>query len=285
MKIGVSSYSFSKYIKAEKCDYIKICDLAKEMGFDGIEFTPLENPDYNITTDPFKTAKEIREHCEKIGLEIIAYTVGVNLCCDNANEELEKLYRYIDVAEVLGAKTLRHDVCYGLKKDNHLYDYNDAIEDMVPLIRKATEYAQKKGIRTCTENHGFIFQAPERVEQLINAVNHKNYGWLCDMGNFLCADADPVESVAIAAPHAFHVHVKDFLYKDGEGVCPPGFFGTSMGNYIRGTVIGHGVVPVNTCINILKRAGYNEWISIEFEGMEDCLPAIKAGIDYLKKII
>ena len=29
MKIGVSSYSFRKYILQTKCDYFKICDIAK----------------------------------------------------------------------------------------------------------------------------------------------------------------------------------------------------------------------------------------------------------------
>ena len=33
MKIGVSSYSFSKYIRNEKASYIDICNHAKEMGF------------------------------------------------------------------------------------------------------------------------------------------------------------------------------------------------------------------------------------------------------------
>ena len=37
MKLGVSSYSFRKYIFEAKCDYFKICDLAKKMGFDAIE--------------------------------------------------------------------------------------------------------------------------------------------------------------------------------------------------------------------------------------------------------
>lgn len=285
MKLGVSSYSFRKYILETKCDYIKICDLAKEMGFDGIEFTPLDDASYGITTDPIKTAKEIREHCEKIGLEICAYTVGVDLAGDKGDEELEKLLGYIDVCEALGAKTLRHDVCYSLKKE-HLVSYRDAIKVLVPRIRKATEYAEKKGIRTCTENHGYIFQAPERVEELILAVNHKNYGWLCDMGNFLCADADPAKSVAIAAPYTFHVHAKDFLFKSAEtGICPEGFFETAEGNFIRGTVVGHGIVPVKQCVAIFKKAGYDGWLSLEFEGMEECLKAIAAGLDYLKKVV
>ncbi len=284
MRLGVSSYSFYKYITSAKCDYIKICDLAKEMGFEGIEFTPLAEKAYGITDDAMKTAKEIREHCDKIGLEIIAYTVGANLVGDGAEDAVEALFRHIDVAEVLGAKVLRHDVCYALPK-KHLYSYRDAIAEMVPRIRRVTEYAQAKGIRTCTENHGYIFQAPERVEELILAVGHENYGWLCDMGNFLCADADPEHAVAIAAPYVFHVHAKDFLFKHGSLDRPQGFFGTTGGNHIRGTVVGHGVVPVRNCINILKNAGYDGWLSLEFEGMEDCLDGIRAGYDFLKKNI
>ncbi len=284
MKLGVSSYSFSKYILSTKCDYIKICDLAKEMGFEGIEFTPLENKKYGITDNPMETAKEIRKHCDEIGLEIIAYAVEANLIGDDAEASVEQLFRYIDVAEVLGAKTLRHDVCYSLPK-KHLYTYRDAIAEMVPRIRRVTEYAASKGIRTCTENHGYIFQAPERVEELVLAVGHENYGWLCDMGNFLCADADPEHAVAIAAPYTFHVHAKDFLFKHGSVECPMGFFSTTGGNYIRGTALGHGVVPVRNCINILKKNGYDGWISLEFEGMEECLEGIRAGYDFLKKNI
>ena len=285
MKISVSSYSFRKYILKEKCDYIKICDLAKEMGFEGIEFTPLEDASYGITTDPIKTAKEIREHCEKIGLTIVNYAVGADLANGDGVEAMAALKHHIDVCEALGAKCLRHDVCYSLPKE-HLTSYRDAIKVLVPRIREITDYAEKKGIRTCTENHGYIFQAPERVEELILAVGKKNYGWLCDIGNFLCADAEPARSTFIAAPYTFHVHAKDMLFKDGSTTsCPKGFFRTNCGNYLRGTAVGHGVVPVEKCINILKNAGYDGWLSIEFEGMEDCLEGIAAGLDFLKKLV
>ena len=284
MKIGVSSYSFRKYIIQNKCDYFKICDLAKEMGFDGIEFTPLEDANYGITDDPLKTAKEIKAYCDKIGLEITAYTVGANLVTDEPEKEIATLKARIDVAEALGAKLLRHDVCSKLR-NKYLYTYKDAIAEMVPRIREVTEYAASKGIRTCTENHGYIFQKSERVEELILAVGHENYGWLCDMGNFLCADVDPVKAVTIAAPYVFHAHAKDFIYKDGSVDRPVGFFGTAGGNHIRGTVIGHGVVPIKNCVTVLKNAGYDGYLSIEFEGMEECLPAIKAGLDFLKTVV
>ena len=51
------------------------------------------------------------------------------------------------------------------------------------------------------------------MEKLINTVNHPNFGWLCDMGNFLCADEDPAKSCGKAAPYVFYVHAKDFIVK------------------------------------------------------------------------
>ena len=284
MKIGVSSYSFKKYIEATKCDYIEVCDKAKEMGFDGIEFIDLDSKAFNITDDAMKTAVEIKAHCEKIGLDVIAYTIGANFLSDDKDAEVERVCRAVDVAEALGAPVLRHDVVYTLP-EGHLYSWREAAKEIAPYVRRVTEYAKAKGIKTCTENHGYIFQAPERVEALIREVGSDNYGWLIDMGNFLCADAEPAAAVHIASRYAFHVHAKDFLFKSGEEGNPGGFFPTNGGNFLRGTVIGHGVVPVKKCINILKKAGYDKYVSVEFEGMEDCLTAIKAGRDYLEKLI
>ncbi len=276
MQIGVSSYSFAAYRKQTGCSYLALCDKAKELGFAGIEFIDLEGD------DPLKTAAEIREHCEKIGLAVIAYTVSADFMADDPEKTAEAVCRKIDVCEALGAKLLRHDVCYGLPNDP-LFNWEDAVVRMVPYIRRVTAYAAEKGIRTCTENHGYIFQKPERVEALIRAVHHENYGWLCDMGNFLCADADPVLSVTTAARYAFHVHAKDFLLKKGEAV--DGFFPTAGRNFLRGTVVGHGIVPVAQCLDILKNAGYDGWVSVEFEGPEDTLTALSWGLQYLKKHI
>lgn len=275
MKIGVSSYSFSKYMSATGCSYIDLCDKAKEIGFDGIEFIDLNSD------NPIALAKKIKDHCDKIGLEITAYTIGANFMAEDIEAEVKRVCSCVDVCEALGAKLMRHDVCYGLPKE-HLYSWRDAAEHMAPYIRRVADYAESKGIKTCSENHGYIFQDPARVEALILKVNHKNYGWLCDMGNFLCADADPVKAVTIAAPYAFHVHAKDFLYKTG-GECPDGFFPTAGKNWLRGTALGHGVVPIDQCLRILKDAGYEGWFSLEFEGMEDCIPAIETGYRYLKK--
>lgn len=282
MKLGISSYSFKNVMNTEGLSYIDICDKAKAMGFEGIEFSGIETEKYSHGESDLECAVNIAKHCKEIGLEVINFAVGANFLNEDKEAEMKKLFHSVDLAEALGAPVMRHDVCYKLPK-KHLYNWEDAMEEMAPYIRRVTEYAASKGIRTCTENHGYIFQAPNRVEALIRAVGSENYGWLCDMGNFLCADADPLKSVAIAAPYTFHVHAKDFIFKSAAEGKPDGFVTTTGGNFLRGTVLGHGIVPVKECIGILKKAGYDGWLSLEFEGLEDNITAIELGYAYLRK--
>ena len=195
---------------------------------------------------------------------------------------MQRLCDQVDIAVELGVSVMRHDATFALPKKEG-YGWREGIRDMAPHIRRVTEYAEERGVRTCTENHGYIYQAPERVEELIRTVGHRNYGWLVDMGNFMCADADPTNAVVIAAPYAFHVHAKDFTRReDALGV---GVHTTRAGTYIAPAVIGEGVVPVKRCLSILKAAGYEGYVSVEFEGREDCINAIDRGHTNLKKFI
>lgn len=83
------------------------------------------------------------------------------------------------------------------------------------------------------------------------------------MGNFLCGDVEPSAALGRLAPFVRYVHAKDFIVKEGAGARPGrGFFRSRGGRYLRGTIIGHGDVPVAACLGILKEAGYaGAWAS------------------------
>lgn len=281
MKLGVSSYSFSKYMEASGANYLDICNEAKRIGYEGIEFIDL-SLDVQKTGSLEELAENIRAHCEKIGLEIVAYTVGADFL-NRGPEEVDRIKRQVDIAELLGAKVLRHDATWSLPEG---VTWREAIEKIKAPIREVATYAQDKGIRTCTENHGYILQDSGRVEELIRAVDHPNYGWLIDIGNFLCVDEPALHAVPLAAPYAVHVHAKDFLYRPAWEKNPgKGWFDTRNGSHLRGTVAGHGVVPIAWCLDTLRKSGYVGWVSYEFEGMEDCLAAIEAAYEYLKPLV
>jgi len=278
MKLGVSSYSLSKYMKATGANYFEICDIAKRIGFDGIEFIDL-SLDVQSADSEIELAKAIRAHCESIGLEIVAYTISADFL--KGAEEVERVKAKVDVAAALGVRTLRHDATW-----NRETPWREAIAKIADGIREVTVYAEEKGVRTCTENHGFVLQDAERIETLIQTVNHPNYGWLIDIGNFLCADEPSEHAVPIAAPYAFHVHVKDFIrkgmYDDNPG---DGWIVTRNGNYIRGTIAGHGVVPVKHCLKLIHDSGYDGFVSYEFEGMEDNMTALEHGYAFIRSVM
>ena len=280
MKLGVSSYSFSKYIAQTGASYLDICNEAKRIGYDGIEFIDL-SLDIQPAASLQELARTIRSHCESIGLEIAAYTVGADFL-NRGPGEIDRVKSQADIAALLGTKVMRHDAAWSLPEG---MNWREAIDLIKEPIREVASYAQKKGIKTCTENHGYVLQDSHRVEDLILAVNHSNYGWLIDMGNFLCADEPALHALPIAAPYAAHVHAKDFLYRPvWMGNPGQGWFKSRNGSYLRGTIAGHGDVPIAWCVDLLKKNGYQGWVSYEFEGMEECLPAIEAAYHFLRPL-
>ena len=283
MKISVSSYSFKQYIKAGKMTELDCVAKAKEMGFDGIEFIDLPG---ETLEDQKKLAMQLKAEADRVGIEINAYTIGANLYRESDEEsdaEVARLCDQLDVAKLLGAPVMRHDVCYKLGKSGNSRSFDLMLPTIAKNARRVTEYGATLGIKTCSENHGYISQDSDRVERLFNAVAHDNFGLLVDMGNFICADENPVTAVSRVAPYAIHVHAKDMIIRDYPTATCKSM--TRGGSYFGGTVIGEGDVPVRRCIAVMKRAGYDGYVSIEYEGASDCLEGIARGFENLKKFI
>ena len=280
MKIAVSSYSFSGVTQTGEYNQFTIIQKAKDMGFDAIEFVDIIPHDEST---PVEYAKKLRAECARVGLPVSNFTFGADFInCPDIHAEIERVKSMVDMADILGAKSLRHDATVGKPG----VSFDKVLPVLADACRQVTEYAAQKGIVTMVENHGFFCQDSRRVEQLYNAVDHPNFGLLCDMGNFLCADENPAESFGIVAPYARYVHAKDFHIKSADQSNPgAGFFQSRNGTYLRGAIIGHGNVPVKHCLTALKRAGYQGSIAIEFEGMEATLKALEIGLANLRRYI
>lgn len=279
MKIAVSSYSYS----ALGTDDFSRMRLAKEMGFEGIEFAEIHPAD---GVDKAEHARQLKILSDEIKLPITNYAIGADFINRDVDEEIKRLKGEIDIAEILGVKTMRHDASGGPEGERFSLT---GFEKYLPLLAKGcrgvTEYAAAKGIKTSVENHGYYCQQSDRVEALMKAVGHENFGWLVDIGNFMCADEEPVKAVTVGAKYAVYAHVKDFYYADKSQPQPDGYFDTRAGNHICGAVLGDGVVPVKECIDILKSFGYDGWVTLEYEGQESPLTGVRKGLEFLKKQI
>ena len=287
MKIGVSSYSFHQLVSSGVMTQLEIIGKAKEMGFDVIEFSTFTLPEGET---PLSFAPKVREECDRVGISVANYTIFADFLNGSGGDwkaEVERLKEEVRIAAILGSPGMRHDATWGPAKERIGAKSFDAL---LPILadgcRAISDYAAGHGIRTMVENHGYFAQDSERVEKLVTAVNHPNFGLLVDMGNFLCADEDPAVAVARVLPYAFHVHAKDFHVKSGMEADPgEGWFPTRAGNHLRGAIIGHGNVPVAQCVRLLKRAGYEGVLSVEFEGLEDPIKGIAIGQANLRRFV
>ncbi|MCM0648094.1 sugar phosphate isomerase/epimerase [Clostridium swellfunianum] len=287
MKVSVSTYSYIQLINKGVLTQLDCISKAKEMGFDAIEIESIRPHD---DSSPMEYAKKLRDEAALLNMPISSFTFGADFLTGSngdVNAEISRVKGMIDIAEALGAKIVRHDATYGYPQNLRKYrGFEDALPILADACRQVTEYAAAKGIRTTVENHGFFSQDSERVEKLVNAVAHENFGLLVDMGNFLCADEDPAIAVGRVAPYAFYAHAKDFHVKSCMGPNPgQGFFKSRNGNYLRGAIIGHGDVPVRHCLTALKKAGYDSYIAIEFEGMEEPIMALSIGLENLRRYL
>lgn len=284
MKTSVSSYSYHKLTSKGEMDLFQVMDKTKEFGFDAIEFVEFTAPE-GKTQQEF--AAELRAYAEKIGLEIASYTIGANFLQDDVAAEVARLKGEVDIAAILGAPVMRHDI-FSRYPDSYtgVKTFHAVLPIIAPAIREVSEYAASKGIITMSENHGFIMQDSDRLLQLYTAVGCTNYRYLCDIGNFICADEDSTIAVGKMKDLIAHVHVKDFFIRSGMEPAPgKGWFQTRSGNYVRGTIFGQGNIPALQCLRVIKNSGYDGYISLEFEGMEDTLMSIEIGIENMKRYI
>lgn len=281
MKISVNTYSFSKARTADgkPLTQFEMIDFAKANGFDAIEIVGLQCGDQA----PLEYAKKLRDYAQKADLEISCYTVGADLLAEGGTENV---LREVAIAAALGVKFMRHDAAWNCPEGK---TFEDVLPTLGERCRTITEYAETKGVRTMVENHGYFVQDAHRMVALKNAVNHPNFGLLCDIGNFMCADEISVNSVSQVAPHTIYVHAKDFFYKTAadcnDNGIPAGYFPTRGGNYLCGTITGNGVVNLKECLTIIKNTGYNSFVSLEFEGTEEPLSAIKEGLKNIRQAL
>ena len=261
---------------------LDVIPKAKEMGFEAVEIVRGQETDQEMK----EMAARLAEQAKEYGVPIVAYLVGADFVKNGLEEEVSRLKTEAEIAALMGTHRMRHDTTSGLDPaGNPVESFEAVLPTLVEGCRRVAEYAAGLGVHTMSENHGFFVQESSRVKKLVDTVAHKNYGWLVDIGNFLCADEDPLHAVSVGADYAVHAHVKDFHFLPADQPRPDGGFDTRGGNRLCGAIVGEGIVPVKECLQLLKRAGYDGYVSVEFEGPEDCIDALNKGLANLRKIL
>lgn len=286
IKVGLSSYSLVTALKDGRITILEAIDWVAENGGTHMELVP-----YGYTVvDNDELAFQIKEKATAAGIELSAYCMPADFVQETEADfqaEVERIKQHIDVVAKMGIKLLRHDVtAFTLpKEDMSIHYFEKHFDQLVLGSQLIADYADQYGMTTTIENHGFNVQSSDRVQRVLHAVDRHNFKTTLDIGNFLCADEDPLVGIRKNLPYAATVHFKDFYVRPyyenpGEGH----WFRTVNDNYLRGAIVGHGELPIREIIRLLKVSGYDGHIVVEFEGMEDCFVGSRIGMNNVKRL-
>jgi len=283
MKLGLSSYSLYKAMKDGGMTILDSVRWVAENGGQHIEIVPLG---FDLT-DGSGLPEAIREEARRVGIDVSNYAIGANFIDKNGEElrqEIERVKSHVDIANRLGVKLMRHDVASRPAAEATLSKYIEDLPVLVEACREIADYAAGYGITTSVENHGFHVQGSDRTLTLVQQVARDNFKTTLDVGNFICLDEDPVVSVAKSVPYMSMLHVKDFYIRPASQNPGDGWLKTAGGRYFRGAVVGQGELDIRDMLRIVKESGYDGYVSVEFEGLEECKWASKTGMDNVLRI-
>ncbi len=289
MKIGLSSYSISRAIRAGEMDILGAVRWVAENGGEHIEIVP---SGFVLTGDDALT-DAVRKQAAECGIDLSSYTIGANFLTagEDAHEtseneyraEIDRVKKEVDVAARLGVKLMRHDVGYR-KQEMCSYDqYEKDLPKVAAACREIADYAAQYGITTSVENHGFHFQGSERVKRLVRLVGRDNYRTTLDVGNFTCADEDAVSATMNNLDIASMIHFKDFYIRKSVPT-DEGWFRSLHGKYLRGAITGCGDLDLPAVVKAIKASGFDGYVSIEFEGMEECRQGSRISLANVKAL-
>ena len=283
MKIGLSTYSLSKAIQKGEMDVFGAIEWIAANAGEHVEIVP---SGFEVPPEG-DVAERIRAKAQSVGLDISSYTIGANFIQDSEEAyeaEIERMMKEVDIGHRLGVSLMRHDAASRPPNEATIENFEKDLPKVAEACRRIADHASQYGITTSVENHGFHIQHSDRVQRLIQAVDRPNYKTTIDVGNFLCVDENPVVAVKKNIASASMVHLKDFYFRPGHEDPGEGWFRTAGGNYLRGAIVGHGDLDMRRILKTIKDGGYDGFLSIEFEGMEDCRLGSRIGIENARRL-
>ena len=285
VKVGLSTYSLLDAIKAGEMTVLDVVQWIADNGGEHMEIVP-----YGFTlVDNLELADQVRDKAKEVGIELSNYSMPANFVQETEEEfeaEVARLKEHVDLLVRMGIKHMRHDVtAFTLPPEKRTIEYFEA---SLPLIVKGSrliaDYAAQFGITTTIENHGVAVQHSDRVQRVLLAVDRPNFKTTLDVGNFMCVDEDSIVGVKKNLPYASLVHFKDFYFRPYyENPGGGKWFTTSNGNFLRGAIVGQGDIKIREIVKLIKESGYDGYITLEFEGMEECRAASKIGMENLRR--
>jgi sugar phosphate isomerase/epimerase len=250
---GCCAYSYRKFLQNGPMTMEDFILKAVELEIDGVDMTTY----YFKSTEPSYIIG-LRRLAFRNGVPFSGAAIGTNMCQPDPTkraEEFEKIKKWLEVTELLGASHLR---VFGGEIPKGASD-EQGIQWVVETMKPACDYAATKGITLGIESHGGITSKAANILEILRRVDSPYAGCNLDITHF---QEDPYTQIEALIPFATHTHIRDVY---GEPKKP---------------------LDLDRVWRLFAQGGYKGFTSAEYEGEEDPMagvPKLLAKIKALNK--
>ena len=256
MKLCCTSYSMRDYITKGKMDFCSYMNFGRDLGWDAVELHyrhfPSMERDY---------LRKLKSHAVKVGIELGIVSGANNFTLPDAREREENvkgLIKAVEMAEYLGCPQVRAfggPVPEGVPKEQ-------ATKWCIECFNKVMPVAADKGVMVGLENHGGVTLTSDDVLGILKAVDSEWLGLNMDTNNF--PKEDRYAHMEKVAPHIVQIHAKVLEADEKKG---------------------DRTIDYDRVLSIAKKAGFNGFVSIEYEGKEDAWKAVTKASKYFRQVL
>ena len=277
-RIGVSTYSFWHF-RGEPVPIEDCLEQAADMGFDGVEILHVHMEEAakakgGSVDKPL--LRRIKQRAFALGLDLMGFSTHqgfVTPDMDKRQKNIEHTERCLEMAYELGIPTIRVNTGrWGTSKNFDELMANKGIEPrlsgytddqgfawVIDSFEKLLPKAEACGVVMGLENHWGLGREATGVLRVLNAIKSPWLRATLDTGNFL---EDMYPQMEALAPHAVLVQAKTY-FGGGE------WYSLDI-DYTR-------------VANLLRKANYRGYISLEMEGKEAPATAIPKSLELLRR--
>lgn len=274
MRKSICHFSFHRLWKQNNWSIDTFAQEVKKLGVEGIDFH------MGLVGDRPNVAKEILDALAKHGLTLSGLSFSNNFTMIDPAEIrtlIDRLKGWLrlgaevrtPISRVFG--TLHRE----LNEDAKVYEA--ARQRVINALGELTQEAQKYGIVLALENHGGIPATGEEQVEIIKEINSPFLRATIDVANYMHFGREGHIETAKAAPYAAYVHFKDFK-KVPDAKKPWGWT-------TQPCTVGDGDMDLKACYQALKKAGYNGFVALEYEGPEDETTGVPRSVQTLNAIM
>lgn len=250
----------------------EVLALANRCGIHGIEMRlssgqGLDNAQ-TICGLGIDQADHIRQLCHDAGVCLTDLATGVT-AKEYDVAQLDVAKRCVDLASAVDCPALRIFV------GAHVNRFSDPVKQdedgIVRFLKELCPYAADHHVQIWLETHS-TYSTGRAIRRLIDAVGAPNLYALWDLIHSIEFGESPAETVQVLGDRLAHVHLKDGRHSGDR----------NRTQYIH-TTLGEGEMPLGLTLSLLHEAGYEGYVSLEWEKpwrpeLRDCYPDAEATL-------